>query len=51
MSNPNRKYKTMQEEMNAFKQSGLQEEWQRSNNEEKAKKKQLKIVYLIKLKK
>ena len=50
MSNPNRKYKTMQEEMNAFKQSGLQEEWQRANNEEKAKKKAIEnsIPYKIK---
>lgn len=38
MSNPNRKYKTMQEEINAFKQSGLQQKWQRENNEEREKK-------------
>ena len=35
----NRKYKTMQEEMNAFRQSGIQEQWQRENNEEISKKK------------
>jgi len=33
----NTKYKTMQEEMNAFRQSGLQNQWQRENNQEKAR--------------
>lgn len=33
----NTKYKTMQEEMNAFRQSGLQNQWQKENNQEKAR--------------
>ena len=45
----NRKYKTMQEEMNAFRQSGLQNQWQMENNQEKARIKEIEnsIPYKI----